>query len=196
MRQTISRLLQTLSPVMDIQLPLTFTASDGLDGFGSHQIYNQHQETPQFNCKSFILFAFKPLSIRDCNDNLIWSSQTPNSQFQFRPVALIAAKENQENVRHLMDTYINPLVSELQEIGIALPQGIVKVKLVRKMLDGKIAGILSGAGGDHCQLCTATFKQLHDLELIREGFPISINFCCERNISFSKQGRIYISSFQ
>ena len=49
MRQTISRLLQTLSPVMDIQFPLTFTASDGLDGSGSHQIYNQLQETQQFN---------------------------------------------------------------------------------------------------------------------------------------------------
>ena len=181
MRQTISRLLQTLSPVMDIQFPLTFTASDGLDGSGSHQIYNQLQETQQFNCKSFILFAFKPLAIRDCNDNLIWSNQTPNSQFQIRPVALLAAKENEDNVRHLMDTYINPLVSELQENGITFPQGIVKVKLVRSMFDGKMAGLLSGAGGAHCQLCTATFKQLHDLELIREGFPIN------RSISAAKE---------
>ena len=80
-----------------------------------------------------------------------------------------------------MDNYINPLVSELQENGITLPQGIVKVKLVRSMFDGKMAGILSGAGGAHCQLCTANFKQLHDFELIREGFPIN------RSISAAKE---------
>ena len=49
------------------------------------------------------------------------------------------------------------------------------------MFDGKMGGLLSGAGGAHCQLCTATFKQLHDLELIREGFPIN------RSISAAKE---------
>ena len=185
MRQTIFRLLQTLSPVMDIQFPLTFTASDGLDGSGSHQIYNQLQETPQFNCKSFILFVFKPLSIRDYNDNLIWSNQTL--------VALLEAIENEENVRHLMYTYINPLVSELQENGITLPQGIVKVKLVRSMFDGKMAGILSGVVGAHCQLCTATFKQLHDLELIREGFPINRSISAAKEIFHSVNKEEFLS---
>ena len=32
------------------------------------------------------------------------------------------------------------------------------------MFDGKMSGILTGAGGAKCQLCTATFDQLHDLE--------------------------------
>ena len=72
-----------------------------------------------------------------------------------------------------MDTYINPYVADMEENGILLSQGLVRIKLLRTMFDGKMGGILSGAGGAHCQLCTETFKQLHDVELIRDGFPIN-----------------------
>ena len=41
------------------------------------------------------------------------------------------------------------------------------------MLDGKMSGILSGAGGASCQLCTANKQELKDLELVRAGFPIN-----------------------
>ncbi|KAI6648997.1 hypothetical protein LOD99_6880 [Oopsacas minuta] len=61
----------------------------------------------------------------------------------------------------------------MEENGILLSQGLVRIKLLRTMFDGKMAGILSGAGGAHCQLCIPTFKQLHDVELIRDGFPIN-----------------------
>ena len=41
------------------------------------------------------------------------------------------------------------------------------------MFDGKMAGILSGAGGASCQLCTATHDQVKDRELVIQGFPIN-----------------------
>ena len=44
-----------------------------------------------------------------------------------------------------------------------------------------MAGMLSGAGGAHCYLCKASFKELHDIELIRNGFPIN------RSISAAKK---------
>ena len=34
MKQTVSRLLESLSPVANIKFPLTFTVSDGLAGSG------------------------------------------------------------------------------------------------------------------------------------------------------------------
>ncbi|KAI6648498.1 hypothetical protein LOD99_8130 [Oopsacas minuta] len=172
-KQTISRLLESLPTDSEFEFPLTFSAADGLDGSGSHQVYNQIQESPDIGSKNFILFAFKPLAIHDRANKLNWENERPNSQFQIRPVTLLAAKENSENVRHLMDTYINPYVADMEENGIPLSQGLVRIKLPRTMFDGKMAGILSGAGGAHCQLCTATFKQLHDVELIRDGFPIN-----------------------
>ena len=52
---------------------------------------------------------------------------------------------------------------------------------IRSMFDGKMSGILSGAAGAKCQLCTVTFDQLHDLEFIRSGFPIN------RSISAAKE---------
>ncbi|KAI6650537.1 hypothetical protein LOD99_7588 [Oopsacas minuta] len=172
-KQTISRLLESLPTDSEFEFPLTFSATDGLDGSGSHQVYNQIQESPNIGSKNFIIFAFKLLAIDDSANELIWENERPNSQFQIHPVTLLAAKENSGNVRHLMDTYINPYVADMEENGIPLSQGLVRIKLLRTMFDGKMAGILSGAGGAHCQLCTATFKQLHDVELIRDGFPIN-----------------------
>ena len=87
---------------------------------------------------------------------------------------------NEENVRHLMETNINSFMSELQENGIPFPAGIIRVKMIRSMFDGKIAGILSGAGGAHCQLCTANFKELHYVELIGDGFPINRSISAAR----------------
>ena len=74
-----------------------------------------------------------------------------------------------------METIINPEVTEIERDGFSITGGQVKVKILRTMLDGKMSQILSGAGGANCQLCTATYVQLKDLELIRTGFPINRN---------------------
>ena len=34
-----------------------------------------------------------------------------------------------------------------------------------------MAQILSGAGGASCQPCTATFIQIHAIDLVKDGFP-------------------------
>ena len=36
-----------------------------------------------------------------------------------------------------------------------------------------MAQILSGAGGAVCQFCTATFGQIHDVDIVNDGFPIN-----------------------
>ena len=41
------------------------------------------------------------------------------------------------------------------------------------MLDGKMSGILCGAGGASCQFCTANRREEKDLELVMAGFPIN-----------------------
>ena len=47
------------------------------------------------------------------------------------------------------------------------------VQVLRSQIDGKMASILSGTGGTYCQFCTASFKQIHDLDLVHGGFPIN-----------------------
>ena len=69
-----------------------------------------------------------------------------------------------------MENIINPEVNSIEQDGLQLLQGMVQAKIIRSMLDGKMSGILSGAGGAHCQLCTANLRQLKDLG------PYSLNY--------------------
>ena len=82
---------------------------------------------------------------------------------------------------YLMDSHINPETTAIEQEGLVLERGIVKVKVLRTMFDGKMSCILTGAGGAKCQLCTATFNQIHDLEFVKSGFPIN------RTISAAKE---------
>ena len=98
---------------------------------------------------------------------------SPNSSFGVRPVVLLAQEECNESVKFIMTNFINPEASAIEQEGIQFPEGVVHVKINRSMLDGKMSGILSGAGGAPCQLCTANKKELKDLELVGAGFPIN-----------------------
>lgn len=48
-----------------------------------------------------------------------------------------------------------------------------------------MAQILSGAGGASCQFCTATFKQIHNVDIVTDGFPIN-RFISDANIIFQE----------
>ena len=63
----------------------------------------------------------------------------------------------------------------IENEGFHFPQGTVQTKIIRSMLDSKMSGILCGAGGAHCQLCTANLDEIKDLEMVRGGFPINRN---------------------
>ena len=109
----------------------------------------------------------------------MWINNIPNSQFGVRPVLLTAQKESILNVK--FKKIINPEVNTIEQLGLQFPQGYVHVKIIRCMLDGKMCEFISGAGSAHCQLCTASFKDLKDIEMIRAGFPIN------RHISDAKE---------
>ena len=66
--------------------------------------------------------------------------------------------------------------------GFQLPQGQCNVKIERAMFDTKMAGILDGAGGAACHLCTATREQLKDKHIIQHGFPINRSIQLAREI--------------
>ena len=66
---TTERLLE-LNPVpQESQFPITLTIADGS---GSHRIYNQAPTNSNLSTKSFILFAFKALSLIDKTGKEIW----------------------------------------------------------------------------------------------------------------------------
>ena len=181
LHQSLLRLFEIIPPLTDSQYPLTINIADGLDGSGCHQIYNQYELNPTPNTKNYILFAFKLLSIQDSANGQIWTNNVPNSQFGVRPVLLTAQKECIDSVKFIMDKIINPEVKTIEQEGLYFTQGHVQVKITRSMLDGKMCGILSGAGGARCQLCTASIGDTKDIEMVRGGFPIN------RHISDAKE---------
>ena len=82
---------------------------------------------------------------------------------------LTAQKECIDNVKFIMENLLKPEVKIIEQEGLELPKGLVQVKIIRSMLDGKMCGILSGAGRAHCQLCAASLKYLKDIEMVRAG---------------------------
>ena len=86
---------------------------------------------------------------------------------------MICQKENEENVKFILDTIINPEVTLNEKEGIIFPNDQIIVEIKRTMIDGKMSAIISGAGGVSCQLCTTQFDELKDLDYIRVGYLIN-----------------------
>ena len=101
------------------------------------------------------------ITISNAQDELIWKNAVPNSPFSIRPDTILALQENEQKIRFLMDTLINEESTHIEANGLELTNGSAKVEILCSQLDGKMAKILSGAGGC-CQFCTATFTQIHD----------------------------------
>ena len=167
-RHTFCRIMLTVPPPKAQDFPLQFQIADGLDGSGSHTVYNQSNTNT--DTKSFILFCFKPIQITSFSGREIWKNTCPNSPFTQRPIFLLAAKESQVNIKQFMSDLINPDTDLMKSEGFILESNEqVRVDIVRSMFDGKMASILSGAGGASCQLCTAAHKELKDPDWIIQG---------------------------
>ena len=170
---TTERLIEVIGPIQETHFPLNIEIADGLDGSGSHKVYNQDNSHIGFSTKSFILFAFKILTIKNNKNKILWLNDTPNSPFVTRPITLVSLKENHENVDFIMKTLINHETSKIEHSGFDTIGGHVNVRIFRSLFDSKMAATLSGAGGASCQLCTANHNQLKDTTLISDGFPIN-----------------------
>ena len=117
---TFTRILSTISRPLVEDFPLSFQIVDGLDGSGSHTIYNQRNTNT--STKSMIFFCFKSISIKSSRGNELWKNTTPNSPFCQRPIFLCAAKENEANIRQLMADIINPDTDKLKNEGFNIPE--------------------------------------------------------------------------
>ena len=154
----INRFVLNIS-IHDCEHPLKVRISDGLDGSGSHRVYQQVTSHPDVTTKIFLFFGFKVMSISDTQNSTLWENCSPKSHFSIRSVTILALTENKENVSFLMKTMINKETADIEANGLDLINGHhAKVAVLRSQLDAKMAQILSGAGGASCQFCTATFK--------------------------------------
>ena len=57
--------------------------------------------------------------------------------------------------------------------GLELINGTAQVEILRSQVDGKMAKLLTGAGGACRQIFTASFIQIHGLDFVNDGFPVN-----------------------
>ncbi|KAI6646927.1 hypothetical protein LOD99_9021 [Oopsacas minuta] len=158
---TFCRLMSTLPSPSNENFPLRFQIADGLDGSGKHTVYNQPNTNT--STKSVILFCSKAINIVNSSGKELWKNNCPNSLFSQRPIFLLVATENHDNIHQFMKDIINPETDQMKDQGFYFADDKhIFVDVVRSMLDGEMASISSGAGGSSCRLCTATQKELKD----------------------------------
>ncbi|KAI6651130.1 hypothetical protein LOD99_5481 [Oopsacas minuta] len=67
-------------------------------------------------------------------------NSSPNSPFCFRPVALIALKEEYSSVKLIMNTIVNPQTDHIIQDGLSLIGSHAQVEIVRSFFDTKMNG--------------------------------------------------------
>ena len=119
---TVHQLVEFDESLQNARYPINVTIVDGLDGSGCHRVYNQLQDHSDISTKTFLLFGFRIISIKDTANEIIWKNPVPNSLFAICPLSLLAVPENEDNVYFLMES-INVETEYLQTHGFQLPQG-------------------------------------------------------------------------
>ena len=89
---------------------------------------------PNLNPKSFILFKFKVLTIKDWSAINIVLNKFHNSPFAFRPLALIAFREGYDNVNFIMKSIINPDTKRIIDFGFSPLEEHFDVQIIRFLL--------------------------------------------------------------
>eukprot|EP00112_Aurelia_sp_Birch-Aquarium-sp1_P022767 Seg653.3 transcript_id=Seg653.3/GoldUCD/mRNA.D3Y31 product="hypothetical protein" protein_id=Seg653.3/GoldUCD/D3Y31 len=178
-RMTVNRILETLPedalPTTSSQLTAKF--KDGVDGSGSHPIYNQQGNIETNN---IIMYMFCPLSLEDDTGKELWKEQTPNSPSANRPLFLLLGKESYENVSSVGEAVGDRSKLSIEPIAIDHNDRKfdVKVSCSLSMIYGKMKSLLSGLGGAFCTLCTVTREEASGMsesgvERLKEGIEIN-----------------------
>ena len=129
---------------------------------------------------NILLYSFTPLLLcsgDNAHGNVLWRNPAPNSPLTQRPLAVIGAKEDRDEV-------LRPLIPQIEAeiVGVSRDgfnmhyEGkniFVSVKTDLSMFDGKMHAALQGTGGAFCQMCTFSKTYCHCLENVPNGFPIN-----------------------
>ena len=149
---------------------------DGTDASGQHYRRAQVQVAVKGN---LLLYSFTPLYI--CAGNtpdgpVLWRNSAPNSALTQRPLAIIGAKEDRDEVLRPFIPQVESEIIELSSNGfdmIFMEKNIhVNIHSCLSMFDGKMHASLQGTGGAFCQMCMFSKSNCHDIEYVVNGFPV------------------------
>ena len=115
--------------------------------------------------KNYILLCFKPNQLSK-SGNVKW-----NNIISQRPVFQWAAKECEDNIRIFMNKFVNPDREMMKEKEINLFNGHINNHNILSMVDGKMAEILSGAGGHAANYALLLIQILWTTNSLIKDFP-------------------------
>ncbi|CAL4064299.1 unnamed protein product, partial [Meganyctiphanes norvegica] len=128
---------------------------DGIDGSGSHAIYNQKNSgnKDDFNksSKNILSYMFVPLQLTNLNTSqIVWQEEKMNSSEVCRPLLLVNAKETKDVLKEIIPA-IQKEAYELQITGLEIKTaegGHIKIycDIQTTMIDGKMHSLLLGTG--------------------------------------------------
>ena len=150
----------------------------GMDGSGSHKVYNsQSSLNVHFDAKS-ILFAgisLIYLKLDDEEGTMLYEVPNPCSSDNERPLILCPGKEEPELVEACW-TEIHKGMEELKdeppEIMINETRVKFHVNIKWSQIDGKLRTMSLGIGGAACTLCFSSQADIQNLTKINDGFKI------------------------
>ena len=90
--QTLHELVEAERGLHNAEYPLTAKLTDGLDGSGSHTIYNQKQIHPDLTTKNFLLFSFKILWIKDLFGNIFMEKSLTKFPLRYETCSFIGIR--------------------------------------------------------------------------------------------------------
>ena len=159
---------------------------DGFDGAGSQtQIHSKevaHITQAGVRMDHLELMGYIPMEIQDHSPHRskpvsLWKEAVTNSSNNFRPLCLIAGKEDYQMVKRIYDRY--PVKQDPFPVSIttksSTPRTItVKIDIHRSMCDGKARKIISGRLGSWCPDCNMSSEDIHTASKLRR--PIVMKF--------------------
>ena len=172
-------ILTTTIDASNVPDKLYIGGKDGTDGSGQHY----RRATVHVAVKgNILLYSFTPLVLCSgdtAEGDVLWRNTAPNSALTQRPLALIGAKENRDDVLRPLIPQIESEIVAVSRDGFLMPcmgkDVHVTVNSDLSMFDGKMHAALQGTAGAFCQMCKFSKINCHCKEYVVNGFPIDRN---------------------
>lgn len=180
---TIMRRLQTEMSRFDMedvkQYGIVAKAVCGIDGSGSHQVYNSESSLREGLDTTHILvggFCLTKILLDNPAGDVIFKDRAPSAAEAERPLLLVPGKETREafgQLIKLIDSDVDKLSRDPIMISISGVDIKCQVQVEMSQLDGKAITVATGLGGSYCTCCTASSSEAKDPIRIKEGFFIN-----------------------
>ena len=185
--RTLGRILSRSSTKL---LPTTISSGIvcqvkvGIDGSGSHAIYNSASSLREGVDTSHMLvagFSVPQITVNDSQSSVIFRDRHCSSVFSERPMILIPGGETAERfgrVLQLIESEIDEMSSGIEvKFSDAESEKTIHCTVLADVsqLDGKAICTATGLKGAYCTGCTVSESDAKKLERIEEGFSIDRN---------------------